>query len=108
MFGQSGLNFGTIFSQFRLKFQDYSRTSRTKFSEMFREFLDSMESSLSQKFAKKDSFYGAFNVWGQFVNLTSYYRCPYRMGLACKVLLESKFVRDSRFEIPMYVLWLKR
>ena len=62
MFGQSGLNFGTIFGQFRLKSQDYSRTSRTKFSEMFRVFLDSMESPLSQKFDKTDNFYGAFNV----------------------------------------------
>ena len=42
------------------------------------------------------------------VNFTSYYRCPYRMGLARKVLLESKFVRYSRFESPVYVLWLKR
>ena len=62
MFGQSGLNFETIFGQFRLKFQDYSRTSRTKFSEMFRVFLDSLESPLSQKLTKTDSFYGAFNV----------------------------------------------
>ena len=62
MFGQSGLNFGTVFGQFRLKFQDYSWTSRTKFSEMFRVFLDSMESPLSQKFAKTNSFYRAFNV----------------------------------------------
>ena len=62
MFGQFGLNFGTVFDQFRLKFQDYSRTSRTKFSKMFRVFLDSMESPFSQKFAKTDSFYGEFNV----------------------------------------------
>ena len=62
MFEQSGLNFGTVFKQFWLKFQEYSRTSWTKFSEMFRVFLDSMESSLSQKFAKTDSFYGVFNV----------------------------------------------
>ena len=41
------------------------------------------------------------------VNFTSYYRCPYRMGLARKVLLESKFVRYSRFESPVYVLWIK-
>ena len=62
MFGQSGLNFGTVFGHFRLKFQECSRTSRTEFSEMFRVFLDYMESPLSQKFAKKDSFYGTFNV----------------------------------------------
>ena len=62
MFGQSELNFGTVFGQFRLKFQDCSRISRTKFSEMFRVFLDSMESPLSQKFAKTDSFYEVFNV----------------------------------------------
>ena len=42
------------------------------------------------------------------VNFTSYYQCPYRMGLARKVLLESKFVRYSHFESPVYVLWLKR
>ena len=41
------------------------------------------------------------------VNFTSYYRCSYRMRLARKVLLESKFVRYSRFESPVYVLWLK-
>ena len=62
MSGQFGLNFGTVYGQFRLKFQDCSRTSQTKFSEMFRVFLDSMESPLSQKFAKTDNFYGAFNV----------------------------------------------
>ena len=62
MFGQSGLNFGNVFGQFRLKFQDYSRISRTKFSKMFRVFLYSMESPLSQKLVKTDSFYGAFNV----------------------------------------------
>ena len=62
MFGQSGLNFGTVFGQFWLKFQEYSRTNWTKFSEMFRVFLDSMESPLSQKFTKTDSFCGAFNV----------------------------------------------
>ena len=62
MFGQFELNFGTVFSQFILKFQDCSWTSRTKFSEMFWVFLDSMESPLSQKFAKTDSFYEAFNV----------------------------------------------
>ena len=66
MFGQSGLNFETIFGQFGLKFQECSRTSRTEFSEMFREFLDSLESPLSQKFVKTDSFYGAFNVYGHF------------------------------------------
>ena len=59
MLGQFRLNFGTVFGQFRLKFQD---CSRTKFSEMFWVFLDFMESPLSQKFAKSDSFYGAFNV----------------------------------------------
>ena len=42
------------------------------------------------------------------VNFTSYYRCPYRIGLARKVLLESKFVRYSYFESLVYVLWLKR
>ena len=62
MFGQSGLNFGTIYGQFGLKFQECSRTSRTEFSEMFRVFLDPMESILSQKLAKTDSFYGTFNV----------------------------------------------
>ena len=62
MFGQSGLNFGTVFGLFWLKFQECSQTSRTKFSEMFRVFLDSMESPLSQKFAKTDSFYWEFNV----------------------------------------------
>ena len=62
MFGPSELNFGTVFEQFGLKFQECSRTSRTEFSEMFRVFLDSMESPLSQKFAKKDNFYRAFNV----------------------------------------------
>ena len=62
MFGQTGLNFGTVYGQFGLKFQECSRTSRTEFSEMFREFLDSLESPLSQKLAKTDSFYGTFNV----------------------------------------------
>ena len=62
MFGQSGLNFGTVLRQFGLKFQECSRTSRTKFLEMFRVFLDPMESPLSQKLAKTDSFYGTFNV----------------------------------------------
>ena len=66
MFGQSGLNFGTVYGEFILKFQDCSWTSRTKFSEMFRVFLDSMESPLSQKLAKTDSFYWAFNVYGHF------------------------------------------
>ena len=59
MFGQSGLNFGTVYGKFGLKFQE---CSRTKFSEMFRVFLDPMESPLSQKLAKTDNFYGAFNV----------------------------------------------
>ena len=62
MFGQSGLNFGTVFGQFGLKFQDCSRTGQTEFSEMFQVFLDSMESPLSQKLAKTNSFDGAFNV----------------------------------------------
>ena len=62
MFGQSGLNFGTVFGQFGLKFQYCSRTGWTEFSEMFRVFLDSLESPLSQKLTKTDSFYGAFNV----------------------------------------------
>ena len=62
MFGQSGLNFGTVFGQFGLIFQDCSQTSRTEFSEMFRVFLDSLESPLSQKLTKTDSFYRAFNV----------------------------------------------
>ena len=62
MFGQSGLNFETVFGQFGLKFQDCSRTGRTEFSEMFRVFLDSLESSLSQKLTKTDSFYRTFNV----------------------------------------------
>ena len=60
------MNFETVFGQFGLKFQKCSRTSRIKFSEMFRVFLDSMESPLSQKFAKTYSFYGAFNVYGHF------------------------------------------
>ena len=75
---------------------------------MFRVFLDSMESLLSQKFAKIDSFMGHLMCMDILVNFTSYYRCPYRMGLARKVLLESKFVRYSRFESLVYVLWLKR
>ena len=62
MFGQSGLNFGTVYGQFRLKFQDYSRTSWIKFSEMFSGVFRLYGKSLSQKFAKTDSFYGAFNV----------------------------------------------
>ena len=62
MFGQSGLNFGTVLGQFELKFQECSRTSRTEFSEMFWVFLNLMESPLSQKLAKTDSFYGTFNV----------------------------------------------
>ena len=65
-----------------------------------------MESPFSQKCAKIDSFYGAFMCRDILVNFTPYYRCPYRMGLARKVLLESKFVRYSRFESPVYVLWL--
>ena len=75
---------------------------------MFREFLDSLKSPFSQKLTKTDSFYGAFNVRDILVNFTSYYRCPYRMGLARKILLESKFVRYSHFESSVYVLWLKR
>ena len=66
MFRQSGLNFGTGFGQFGLKFQECSRTSRKNFSEMFQVFLDSIESPLSQKFAKTYSFYGTFNVYGHF------------------------------------------
>ena len=62
MFGQSGLNFRTVLGQFGLKFQECSRTSWTEFSEMIRVFLDPMESPLSQKLAKTDSFYGTFNV----------------------------------------------
>ena len=67
-----------------------------------------MESLLSQKFAKIDSFMGHLMCRDILVNFTSYYRCPYRMRLARKVLLETKFVRYSRFESPVYVLWLKR
>ena len=33
--GQFGLNFGTVFRQLGLKFQDCSRIGRTKFSELF-------------------------------------------------------------------------
>ena len=66
MFEQSGLNFGTVFGQFGLKFQECSRTSQTKFSEMFRVFLDSLESPLSQKLTKTNSFYRTFNVYGHF------------------------------------------
>ena len=62
MFGKSELNFGTVFGQFGLKFQDCSRTGRIEFSEMFRVFLESLESPLSQKLTKTYSFYGAFNV----------------------------------------------
>ena len=62
MFRQSELNFRTIYGQFGLKFLECSRTSRTEFSEMFREFLDFLESPLSQKLTKTNSFYGAFNV----------------------------------------------
>ena len=108
MFGQSELNFGTVYGQFILKFQDCSRTSWTKFSEMFRVFLDSMESPLSQSWLKQIVFMGHLMCMDILVNFTSYYRCPYRMGLARKVLLESKFVRYSHFESLVYVLWLKR
>ena len=63
MFGQSGLNFRTVFGQFGLKFQDCSRTGRTKFSKMFSDVFRLFgKSPLSQKFAKTYSFYGAFNV----------------------------------------------
>ena len=62
MFGQSGLNFGTVFGQFGLKFQDCSWTGRIEFSEMFWVFLDSLESPSSQKLTKIDSFYRTFNV----------------------------------------------
>ena len=51
---------------------------------------------------------GHFMCRGILVNFTSYYQCLDRMGLACKVLLELKFVRCSLFESPLYVLWLKR
>ena len=108
MFGQFRLNFGTVFGHFILKFQDCSQTSRTKFSKMFRVFLDSMESPFSQNFGKTYSFYGVFMCRDILINFTSYYRCPYRIGLTRKVLLESKFVRYSRFESSVYVLWLKR
>ena len=67
-----------------------------------------MESPSNQKFAKNIVFMGHLMCRDILVNFTSYYRCPYRMGLARKVLLESKFVRYSRFESPVYVLWLKR
>ena len=62
MFEQSELNFETVFGQFGLKFQDCSWIGRIEFSEMFRVFLDSLESPLSQKLTKTYSFYGAFNV----------------------------------------------
>ena len=62
MFGQSGLNFRTVFGHFGLKFQDCSQISRTKFSEMFWVFLNSQESPFSQKLTKTDSFYRTFNV----------------------------------------------
>ena len=62
MFGQSGLNFGTVYGKFGLKYQECSRISWTEFSEMFWEFLDSLESPLSQKLTKTNIFYGAFNV----------------------------------------------
>ena len=62
MFGQSGLNLGTVFGQFGLKFQDCSRTGRTEFLEMFRVFLDSLKSPLCQKLTKTYSFYRTFNV----------------------------------------------
>ena len=35
IFGQSMLNFGTVFEQFGLKFQDFIPIVRTEFSEMF-------------------------------------------------------------------------
>ena len=66
MFEHFELNFGTVFGQFGLKFQDCSRTGRTEFSEMFRVFLDYLESPLSQNFTKTYSFYGEFNVYGHF------------------------------------------
>ena len=62
MFGQSGLNFGTVFRQFGLKFQDVVGQVGQNFQKCFRVFLDSMESPLSQKLDKTYSFYGAFNV----------------------------------------------
>ena len=103
MLGQSRLNFRTVFGQFGLKFQDCSRTGRKNFQKCFRVFLDSMESPFSQKFVM-----GHLMCRDILVNFTSYYRCPYRMRLTRKDLLESKFVRYSRFESPVYVLWLKR
>ena len=57
-----------------------------------------MESPLSQKFAKTDSFMRHLMCMDILVNFTSYYQCPYRMGLAGKILLESKFVRYNRFK----------
>ena len=62
MFGQSRLIFRIVFGQFGLKFQDCSQTGSTEFSKMFSGVLDSIESPLSQKFAKTNIFYGAFNV----------------------------------------------
>ena len=35
IFGQARLNFGIVFLQFGLKFQDFIQTVRKKFSEMF-------------------------------------------------------------------------
>ena len=98
MFGQSGLNIRTVLGRFELKFQECSRTSRTEFSEMFRVFLDPTESPLSQKLAKQIVFMGHLMCRDILINFTSYYRCPYRKGLARKVLLESNFVRYSHCE----------
>ena len=63
MFGQSGLNFGTVFRQFGLKFQDCSWTGCTEFSEMFSGVFRLYGKSLE---SKTDSFYGAFNVYEHF------------------------------------------
>ena len=49
VFGQSGLNLETVFGQFRLKFQDCSRTGRTEFSEMFSGVFRLYEKSLELK-----------------------------------------------------------
>ena len=62
MFRQSELNFGTVFGQIELKFQDCSRTGRTEFSEMFSGVFRLYGKSLESKFAKTYSFYGTFNV----------------------------------------------
>ena len=102
------LNFGTVFEQLGLKFQDCSRIGRTEFSEMFSGVFRLWKVPLVKSLLKQIVFMGHLMCKDILVNFTSYYRCPYRMGLARKVLLESKFVRYSRLESPVYVLWLKR